>query len=212
MLFRSLGKVDTYCWGMTFYTMILNKNDNDLADELEFFKLGKEETYNGFRDSMKLYMEKMDCTREQEVKKNFIIDQLYQALNYKSKERPKMSKINENIKNLEKVNQIKINYRQSEKQFIQSITEIMAFNNLAHEENIKSKIDLEEAIVDITKIKFCHYCTDKINLKAKLSCNHAVCGFCLNKFALAKFFNNENYDHKGFCHICKEDKQIRNLS
>eukprot|EP00826_Nyctotherus_ovalis_P032907 TRINITY_DN2651_c0_g1_i1.p1 TRINITY_DN2651_c0_g1~~TRINITY_DN2651_c0_g1_i1.p1 ORF type:complete len:514 (+),score=196.09 TRINITY_DN2651_c0_g1_i1:242-1783(+) len=105
------GNVDVYCWAMCFYTMLLQKSVATLIHEANFYKLKSQEEYDKFMSAAKLAMGgvKTKSSMEQK-KKEFILQQMYEALSFNPQERPSICEIQKRMKEFEKKEKIVISY------------------------------------------------------------------------------------------------------
>jgi serine/threonine protein kinase len=112
------GNVDVYCWGMCFYTMLLEKSVAALIHEANFYKLNTQEEYDKFMEATKAAMKRIETRSEMEgKKKDFILELIYEALNFIPQERPNICEIQRRMKAFERREKIEISYEKIEKDY-----------------------------------------------------------------------------------------------
>jgi len=112
------GNVDVYCWGMCFYTMLLEKSVAALIHEANFYKLNTQEEYDKFMEATKTALKKIETRSEMEhKKKEFILELIYEALNFIPQERPSICDIQRKMKGFERQEKIEISYEKIEKDY-----------------------------------------------------------------------------------------------
>ena len=162
MLFRSTDKlipggIDVYSWAMCFYTTILGRNQTELSNELEVYKLGTEENYNNFLKSMNNSINDIKVTDPKDKrKKEFIAEELKKALTFKAEKRPTINEIFNHMNDFEKKSKIYLPYFKMEKDFKQILADTLMIEIKPGDDNSSAAIKanekkLQNLIAEITK-------------------------------------------------------------
>ena len=111
-----IAGLDSYCWGMSFYKLLLDKSIKVLRDENERYKLGTEENYANFIHIAKKDINKVLIVKnkDQNYKAKLIKKYLFKALEYNPTKRILMSNILNEMKECEEKYLIKTNYQRIE--------------------------------------------------------------------------------------------------
>jgi len=78
------SKVDVYCWGLTFYTIIDNKTDGELVAMRKKHGYSEKSYVEFIKDVKSKLSSKVDCT---------ILNAILQCINYKLEERPSFAEL-----------------------------------------------------------------------------------------------------------------------
>ena len=79
--------VDTYCWAMSFFALLVNRRDNELVKNYEKYKMGTEKDYERY---MKIIEAAFNSTQTADSRKEKCIRRLLsKPLRYRPEERPK---------------------------------------------------------------------------------------------------------------------------
>lgn len=139
--------VSTYCWGMTFYSIILNKNQAKLMNELERYKMSTELVYQDFVKCMKIAIEGAKTARTKE--KGFITEQLVEALSFKPEERPPIGAVLDRMKAFEERERMSTPYLSAEKLFKLKLQKTLALKleDEEHRSNVEEMINSNEKVL-----------------------------------------------------------------
>jgi len=156
---------DIYYWAMTFYSLILKKVSTTLYNEINLFKLGNEDKYEGFLDFMKEDIKKLN---EDPKITELIIRILKRCLAFDPKKRPKIDEIVKEMKEFENEEKIVTKYSSIERKQGRKIVNALAdikLDDINNEElrrieeelneKLKQNTILEEQIKDL-KEKYSH--------------------------------------------------------
>jgi len=148
-----IGSVDSYCWAMSFYALLLNKNDLQLNSEFKKYKLQTASIYKQFIESMKNDINKMKNNKNaKEIELiTFISDILEVALQFDPVKRPKMMDILNALVKFEKSASIGEEYAKQEKESQKKYFKIFGISVDEYEHEIqtlkKQKKEIEEKII-----------------------------------------------------------------
>lgn len=178
--------VDTYCWALSFYLLLTDKNVDDLKKEYQF---NSEASYYDFMQSVKLNLGSVAVSNSvEEEMRELMQELLYGALKYEPRERPTLGKIVRRMKKFERAKNVAIKYLE---------TGLM---------NNKHLVDL------LTPTKRPH---KGLNVKgkttAKLSCGHEVTKGYLIKYVLKLFMQRQPYGYNCFCPTCGKVQGVRSI-
>eukprot|EP00826_Nyctotherus_ovalis_P031615 TRINITY_DN2530_c0_g2_i1.p1 TRINITY_DN2530_c0_g2~~TRINITY_DN2530_c0_g2_i1.p1 ORF type:complete len:628 (+),score=210.14 TRINITY_DN2530_c0_g2_i1:403-2286(+) len=124
------GNVDVYCWGMCFYTMLLEKSVAALIHEANFYKLNTQEEYDKFMEATKAAMRRIETKSAMEnKKKEFILEMIYEALNFVPQERPNICDIQRRMKAFEKREKIETSYEKIERDYEWKMMRMLMIGN-----------------------------------------------------------------------------------
>eukprot|EP00826_Nyctotherus_ovalis_P030754 TRINITY_DN2454_c0_g6_i1.p1 TRINITY_DN2454_c0_g6~~TRINITY_DN2454_c0_g6_i1.p1 ORF type:complete len:516 (+),score=122.67 TRINITY_DN2454_c0_g6_i1:681-2228(+) len=136
--------VSIYCWAMTFYSVILNKNQAKLVNELERYKMGTELVYQDFVRCMKIAIENIKTARTKE--KSFIAEQLAKTLSFRPEERPSINAILDRMKAFEE--NMPMPYLNAEKLFKLKLQKTLKFGDEEHRGNTDEMISNNEKVLE----------------------------------------------------------------
>jgi len=167
------GNVDVYCWAMTFYAMILEKSVATLIHEANFYKLKAQEEYDKFMNATKVAIGKVKVKNPlEQKKKEFMLEQMYEALSFNSQERPSICEIQRRMKEFEKREKIVISYEKIAKDYEGKMMKMLMIGNESESTARKGKYENENKahiLADLNgKVDHSHYIPREldINLKA----------------------------------------------
>eukprot|EP00826_Nyctotherus_ovalis_P031961 TRINITY_DN2576_c0_g1_i1.p1 TRINITY_DN2576_c0_g1~~TRINITY_DN2576_c0_g1_i1.p1 ORF type:complete len:292 (-),score=28.72 TRINITY_DN2576_c0_g1_i1:277-1152(-) len=126
-----LDAIDIYCWGMSFYTLLSNKNYADLKNDYRRYKMGTDKAYSSFMESIENFLNSIEVKSATEQKmKSTMKEILTSTLEYVPKKRPKMKEIISKMRELEKANNISINYSQTELSNNKKISDLLMIDKI----------------------------------------------------------------------------------
>jgi len=201
---------DVYSWGMTFYSLVLSKNQCDLINEAKRYKLGTEDDHMKFLAVVASGLKKIKLKDEEEKMMGVVEKELLKALNYRAEKRPSINEIIAEFKKFEKEEKIKIAYSNIEQQNRSRLIELLAIEDEEAKEyykNLRKWKDEVKIHKEITG-RECKYCESGKNVKAELNCNHYMCADCLIKYIEDKFTKKEYYNYRVTCNICKKTSKL----
>jgi len=147
---KILERVNVYCWGMIFYSMLLKKDQFKLKSEAEFYKSRDKSNYAGFINAMNISLRNMKV-EEEKNKLEFIRDELQIALAFDLKERSSFSEILNRMKIFERTNGLEFSYLEIEKQYKAKISAILMLDD--EKKEIINQIKNYENMLNDLKIK-----------------------------------------------------------
>eukprot|EP00826_Nyctotherus_ovalis_P021433 TRINITY_DN16915_c0_g1_i2.p1 TRINITY_DN16915_c0_g1~~TRINITY_DN16915_c0_g1_i2.p1 ORF type:complete len:257 (+),score=55.99 TRINITY_DN16915_c0_g1_i2:73-843(+) len=157
--------VDVYCWAMTFYSLMLNRDNEELERECVKYKLGTERGYKKFTE---LVREKLDSVKAggkvEELAKKILLP----ALEYRPSDRPTMGKIVNEIQNFEQVKGEESRHEEDKTSDAKNGMEPLPLNSDSHTE-LKAHIPQRSLQ--------CFDCERSISFKAMQICGHALCKY-----------------------------------
>ena len=122
----SLAAVDIYCWGMSFFALLTNRKNNELAKDYEKYKVETEKDYEEFIKIIEICFNSVKAkkSKEKELKKA-ICSLLNKALQYKPKERPTMKDVISEMKEFEKEKNYTLPYSKTELEHNRNMLKIL---------------------------------------------------------------------------------------
>jgi serine/threonine protein kinase len=148
---------DVYYWAMIFYSLLLNKDDATPRNEVNLFKVGEKDKYEGFLEFMKENIEKLNAkTKIKEI----IAWILKRCLAFDPKERPKISTIIEEMKEFEQQEKIHTKYSVIDKELSKKIENALSAIEVKEtnkeelkglEEEVKEQLKQRSLVVEQVK-------------------------------------------------------------
>jgi len=145
----ALDAIDVYCWGMSFYSILLRKTAADLIKENERYKLESGEYYEDYIKMAKSSLNKIDPKDSVEKElKDKVEDLLLCALSYEPKSRSTMKAFVDDMRKFEKQKNIKIKYSETEAKNNRELMEKLIFdgNNLNSKHVGKKELEEEKKL------------------------------------------------------------------
>lgn len=173
-----LGSIDTYAWAMSFYSLLLNKDQDALEVEIEKFKLKDENSYSKFLLQLKSRLGGMQPAMGEEQKKfKVIARELLTGLSFRPEKRPKMDDIIDRMKKFEKVENVVIPYKKIEQRRLQRVLKILKLEGESctgsdtievadvdpYEDYLSKTVGAYQGFIDRRKTKAELKCENKMN-------------------------------------------------
>eukprot|EP00826_Nyctotherus_ovalis_P038227 TRINITY_DN3571_c0_g3_i1.p1 TRINITY_DN3571_c0_g3~~TRINITY_DN3571_c0_g3_i1.p1 ORF type:complete len:765 (-),score=221.09 TRINITY_DN3571_c0_g3_i1:1027-3321(-) len=163
--YESSTAAEVYSWAMSFYSMMLNKTEEELKREVNSYKLRGRESYERFIEGLRRETQGL---RGNDLRKSVMVEELVKALSYEPKERPSMTEIRDRLQEVAK-------NRPSEAEHKQKLLELLALKEKpksdtvieANEEEINNLMNVGNSMLKYLKDKKREYeiiknCQDEI--------------------------------------------------
>jgi len=193
-----LPAIDVYCWAISFFAILTNKNSIDLRNYYENYKTGSETDYKGF---IKKVVEisfgsvKAKNSKEEELMK-VISNLLTRALQYKPKDRPTIKDAIHEMKKFEREKKYTLNYSNTELEHSKELVKFFIYNDDSLDELLN-----KNKVVDSMS-----------DLLISLSCNHEVSKDKVVKYVLNLFIREKAYKYSSLCEVCKKVVKLKYIS
>jgi len=195
-----LGRIDVYCWAMSFFAILTNKKPIDLRNYLRRYKTGSEADYNEFIKIVETDFGSIKPKNSKEAELMAIIsDLLTRALQYKPEERPIIKDTINKMKRFEKEKKYTLNYSKLELEHCKKL--LNWFPNYDVDSSLNDKRDQKEPEVE----------PQMVGPSVKLSCGHEVVKDYLVKYTLELFIEKNSYEHSYLCRTCNKVQKLKNL-
>jgi len=183
----SLPAIDIYCWGMSFFAVLTNRNSTELRKYYKKYRSKPEAKYKAF---MKVVEASYDSIKPkgstEENLLGVIRGWLDRALKYDPKERPEIRVVISEMKKFEEEKKCPLKFSQIE---------------LEHNKRL-----LNLLMVDSKTLK-----NDKGDSMVELGCGHKIYKDYLVNYALELFLKGKPYEYSCLCITCKKVGKLKSL-
>jgi len=183
----NLYAVDSYHWAMCFYTMLTNREEKDLKNDIERWKLGSNNEYRKFLTFLEIDLRSVRRITYKESK-DTIKKILYLELDYEPAKRLPMKRIARVMNKSQRTTNLK--YSKFQLEYNKNLELFFTFN--------KEKID------NI-------YPKNEQDREVKLSCGHKVIKSHLVSYALEYLLYSEKYNYNCICTMCRKRGNIKSI-
>jgi len=197
-----LGSIDTYSWAMSFYSILLSKNQTDLELEITNFKKDGETTYMNFTSALKKALDKIESKKSEEQKKMKIIKcELLEGLNYRPEKRPTMDKIVDHMRGFENEESIDNPYKNIELENIKRIKKIFKLEKEDNDPNSFEPINRKKIEIELDNEETIRKTSVRIAKTAAVRKDEN------NKVGTKKGFKSseEEKEMRLQCYLCKDE-------
>jgi len=178
----SLPGIDVYCWGMSFFAMLTNRKNDDLAKDSDSHRSGSKEEYKDFMEIVEHLFNSVETKNSKESGlKNIIENLLAKALKYIPKERPTMRDIIDEMRKFERKKKYDLKYSKEEVKYNESLMKLLVSIN------------------------------DNVSDMVKLSCEHEINKDNLVNHVLESFLRKKNYNYSCLCMVCQKVQKLKSL-
>jgi len=186
-------KVDVYCWGMIFYSLMKKKIRDDDAK----YKQGSEEEYKRYIELVESSINAIEPKNSLEVAvKDFIRREIPKVLKYNPNDRPRMQNIVSRMKGFERIKDIELSHT------VKEHNKKMEIFLLTHQDKEEQKAD---------PCRICKGIRGNAQKRVVLSCKHTTCKDCMARYTLDVFMSYKNYYYICKCPVCKKDGELKSI-